>query len=182
VLWVQFAGQPVQLLHGWLQPGHVQLLPKLHRPEHVLCVQFSGQPSQLVQRPFDIVVTSILCLIKCWFACARSCGLRRRIDPSPADVALEGDHDAWRRGSLGYRFFRGPGAFSKALKIHFAAWSISSSSPKLSALHSALRKVRLPFRPCGRDIRHTIRQPSGLPFSSPPRRATVSRRPTRPRG
>jgi hypothetical protein len=36
---------------------------------------------------------------------SRSFGLRRRIDPSPADVALDADHDAWRRGSLGYRFF-----------------------------------------------------------------------------
>ena len=31
----------------------------------------------------------------------------------------------------------------------------------------------------GRDIRHTLRQPGGLPFSSPPRRATVSRCPAR---
>jgi len=80
-----------------------------------------------------------------------------------------GDVGAWAP------VFRGLGVFSEALKIHFAAWSISSSSPKLSAVHSALWKVRPPFRPCGRDIRHTIRQSGGLPFSSPPRRATVLR-------
>jgi hypothetical protein len=51
--------------------------------------------------------------------------------------------------------FRGPGVFSRALKSHFVARSISSSSPKSSALRSALCGIRPPVRPCGRDFRHT---------------------------
>jgi hypothetical protein len=33
---------------------------------------------------------------------------------------------------------RGPGAYSEAINIRSAAWSISSSSPKFSAVRSAL--------------------------------------------
>lgn len=59
------------------------------------------------------------------------------------------------------------------------ARSISSSSRKFSALRSALCELRPPFRPCGLDIRHTLRQPGTRPFSFPPRRATVSSRAAR---
>ena len=67
-----------------------------------------------------------------------------------------------------------------AQESHASAWSISSSGPKSRALCSALCEIRPPWRPCGRDIRHTLNQPGKLPFSSPPRRATVSRSPAWP--
>src|SRR5271157_3924250 len=77
--------------------------------------------------------------------------------------------------------FRGSGVCSRAPKSpRTSAWSISSSGPKSRALSSALRGIRPPCRPCGRNIRHTLDQPGKLPFSSPPRRATVSRSPTWP--
>src|SRR5271157_5743867 len=77
--------------------------------------------------------------------------------------------------------FRGSGVCSRAPKSpRTGAWSNSSSGPKSRALSSALRGIRPPCRPCGRNIRHTLYQPGKLPFSSPPRRATVSRSPTWP--
>ncbi len=103
------------------------------------------------------------------------CGLRRRIDPSPVEERLEADLNALRDESHDHRVSRFGSLLDGAQESHASAWSISSSGPKSRALCSALCEIRPPWRPCGRDIRHTLNQPGKLPFSSPPRRATVSR-------
>ena len=108
------------------------------------------------------------------------CGLRRRIDPSPVEERLEADLDALRDESHDHRVSRFGSLLDGTQESHASAWSISSSGPKSRALCSALCEIRPPWRPCGRDIRHTLNQPGKLPFSSPPRRATVSRSPTWP--
>ena len=106
--------------------------------------------------------------------------LRRRIDPSPVEERLEADLNALRDESHDHRVSRFGSLLGGTQESHTSAWSISSSGPKSRALSSALCEIRPPWRPCGRDIRHTLNQPGKLPFSSPPRRATVSRSPTWP--
>ena len=108
------------------------------------------------------------------------CGLRRRIDPPPVEGGLEADQDALRDEGHDHRVSRFGSLLDGAQESRASAWSISSSGPKSRALCSALCEIRPPWRPCGRDIRHTLNQPGKLPFSSPPRRATVSRSPTWP--
>ena len=108
------------------------------------------------------------------------CGLRRRIGPPPVEGRLEADQDALRDEGHDHRVSRFGSLLGGAQESHASAWSISSSGPKSRALSSALCEIRPPWRPCGRNIRHTLNQPGKLPFSSPPRRATVSRSPTWP--
>ena len=105
---------------------------------------------------------------------AWSCGLRRRIGPPPVEGRLEADQDALRDESHDHRVSRFGSLLGGTQESHTSAWSISSSGPKSRALRSALCEIRPPWRPCGRDIRHTLNQPGKLPFSSPPRRVTVS--------
>jgi len=108
------------------------------------------------------------------------CGLRLRIDPPPVEGRLEANLNALRDESHDHRVSRFGSLLGGTQESHTSAWSISSSGPKSRALSSALCEIRPPWRPCGRDIRHTLNQPGKLPFSSPPRRATVSRSPTWP--
>jgi len=108
------------------------------------------------------------------------CGLRRRIGPPPVEGRLEADQDALRDESHDHRVSRFGSLLDGTQESRASAWNISSSGPKSRALCSALCEIRPPWRPCGRDIRHTLNQPGKLPFSSPPRRATVSRSPTWP--
>ena len=86
--------------------------------------------------------------------------------------------DAWRCESLARRSSRS-GRFLRGDQE-----SAPSPGASLHPARSSRRCVRLltgPFalQTSGRDIRHTLRQPGGLPFSSPPRRVAVSRCPAR---
>ena len=92
--------------------------------------------------------------------------------------AGEGD-DALTYASLARRSSRS-GSVLRGDQNDPVARSISSSSPRSSALRSALDELRpSTLRTGGRDIRHTPRQPGGLPFGSPPRRVAISRCPAR---
>jgi hypothetical protein len=77
---------------------------------------------------------------------AWSAGLRRRCDPHPAAHQLNGSLRL-ETCEPAAPFLRDLGAYSEAINIRSAAWSISSSSPEFSAMRSALDRDRSPFRP-----------------------------------
>jgi hypothetical protein len=109
---------------------------------------------------------------------AWSCGLRRRIGLSPAAVAMEGTMTPRDVAaciavlSWSGRFLRGDQESLRRPQHLF----IQPVVPGV-AFGSDLKPFAL--QTSGRAIRHTLRQPGGLPFSSPPRRVTVSRCPAR---
>jgi hypothetical protein len=87
-----------------------------------------------------------------------SSGRRRCISRFPAADRPEKDDDALRCESLARRSSR-PGGSSKATSNDPVARSISSSSPRFSALRSALDQDRSPLRP--------VDETFGIPFASP---------------
>src|SRR5262249_20742577 len=78
--------------------------------------------------------------------------------PIPSPVGRERDDDACRYDSLASRTSR-PGGSSEAIRDEFSARSISSSSPRSSALRSALDQDRSPSRP--------VDETFGIPFANP---------------
>jgi hypothetical protein len=107
-----------------------------------------------------------------------SFGLRRRFALAPTSFGLE-DRDVWRLDSLQRLFFEVWECPPRRLRV--------TSSPGAS-LHPVRNRrcIRLiaesvyPSDHVGESFGTPLNQPRGRPFSSPPRRATVSRRPARP--